>query len=129
MRGRSTLGEYYVMAALDLYSDWKQIYPAKITSMDNDVAKDLKALSTHCDTASCRNKVLHDCTGTHGAEFARRKARPWSGIPKFSMMCLPKAPPSVRGATSVYPTETLQSPNCLWTKTAPNRWRGLILSP
>jgi len=75
MRGRSTLGEYYLMAALDRYPDWAQVYPSKITAIDLDVEKDLKALSAHCDTASCRSKVLHDYTGTHGAEFARRKGK------------------------------------------------------
>lgn len=75
LRGRSTLGEYYLMAALDRYTDWSQIYPAKITAIDPGIEKDLQDLSAHCDTASCRSKVLHDYAGTHGAEFARRKGK------------------------------------------------------
>jgi thiamine pyridinylase len=75
LRGRSTLGEYYLMAAIDRYQDWNQIYPAKITTVDPDVEKDIQDLSAHCDTASCRSKVLHDYTGTHGAEFARRRGK------------------------------------------------------
>jgi hypothetical protein len=70
-----TLGEYYLMAALDRYPDWKTVYPAKIETIDPATEGDVSALSQYCDNASCRNKVLHDYTGTHGAEFARRKGK------------------------------------------------------
>lgn len=75
LRGKSTLGEYYLMAALDRYPDWKKVYPDKITTIDLDIETDVLTLSKHCDNSSCRNKVLHDYTGTHGAEFARRKGK------------------------------------------------------
>lgn len=75
LRGRSTLGEYYLMAALDRYPGWKTVYPAKIETIDPAIEGDVSALSQYCDNASCRNKVLHDYTGTHGAEFARRKGK------------------------------------------------------
>jgi thiamine pyridinylase len=75
LRGRSTLGEYYLMASLDHYPDWKTVYPAKVETIDPAIEGDVLALSKYCDNASCRSKVLHDYTGTHGAEFARRKGK------------------------------------------------------
>jgi thiamine pyridinylase len=75
LRGKSTLGEYYLMAALDRYPDWKKIYPDKFNDIDSSIESDVLARSKYCDNASCRNKVLHDYTGTHGAEFARRKGK------------------------------------------------------
>ncbi|HTQ60626.1 MAG TPA: hypothetical protein VMI32_10405 [Candidatus Solibacter sp.] len=75
LRGKSTLGEYYLMAALDHYPDWKTIYPAKMETIDPAIEGDISALSKYCDNASCRNKVFHDYTGTHGAEFARKRGK------------------------------------------------------
>ena len=75
LRGKSTLGEYYLMAALDRYPDWKKVYPDKIATLDTAIEADILALKKYCDTASCRNKVLHDYTGTHGAEFARKRGK------------------------------------------------------
>lgn len=75
LRGKSTLGEYYLMAALDRYPDWKKVYPDKIATLDTAIEGDILALKKYCDTTSCRNKVLHDYTGTHGAEFARKRGK------------------------------------------------------
>ena len=75
LRGKSTLGEYYLMAALVRYPDWKKVYPDKFDKIDPSIEGDVTALAKYCDNASCRNKVLHDYTGTHGAEFARRRGK------------------------------------------------------
>jgi thiamine pyridinylase len=75
LRGKSTLGEYYLMAALDRNPDWSKVYPDKIATIDTAIEGDILALKKYCDTASCRNKVLHDYTGTHGAEFARKRGK------------------------------------------------------
>lgn len=75
LRGKSTLGEYYLVSAIDHYGDWKLIYPSKVEKMDPSVEQDVLALGKLCDKASCRSMVLHDYTGTHGAEFARKQGK------------------------------------------------------
>jgi hypothetical protein len=41
LRGKSTLGEYYLMAALDRYPDWKKVYPDKIETPDPTIEGDV----------------------------------------------------------------------------------------
>jgi thiamine pyridinylase len=75
LKGKSTLGEYYLVAAFDHYHDWAQIYPSKLKNLDPSIEEDVKQLMQLCDTASCRNQIVHELTGIHGAEFSRKRGK------------------------------------------------------
>jgi thiamine pyridinylase len=74
LKGKSTLGEMYLISAFDRYSDWSLVAP-KIDSFDQSIALDESRVLKLCNSASCRDQIFHELTGIHGAEFARKRGK------------------------------------------------------
>jgi thiamine pyridinylase len=74
MRGRLTLGEFYLGTAYAKYKDpaevAKHISPAD-TSLEDDLVRVLKL----CPTGSCRDQIFHEITGIYGQEFALGRSK------------------------------------------------------
>jgi thiamine pyridinylase len=74
LKGKSTLGELYLVSAFDRYSDWSLVAP-KIDTFDPSIAIDESRVLKLCNAASCRDQIFHELTGIHGAEFARNRGK------------------------------------------------------
>lgn len=74
MRGRLTLGEFYLGAAYAKYRDWataqKHIDPA-----DESLEADLVRVLKMCPVGSCRDQIFHELTGIYGREFALKRSK------------------------------------------------------
>lgn len=73
LKGKSTLGEFYLNAAVDRYPDWP-IVKQHVAVFDPDVESDLAALRDRCEGASCRDSKKHG-TSFFAEEFDAKKAR------------------------------------------------------
>jgi len=74
LKGKSTLGELYLISAFDRYSDWSLVAP-KIDTFDPSIGDDEAQVLKLCNAASCRDQIFHELTGIHGAEFARKRGK------------------------------------------------------
>lgn len=74
LKGKSTLGELYLISAFDRYSDWSLVAP-KIDKFDPSIGIDESRVLKLCNAASCRDQIFHELTGIHGAEFARKRGK------------------------------------------------------
>jgi thiamine pyridinylase len=74
MRGRLTLGEFYLGTAYAKYKDpaevQKHILPA-----DESLEADLVRLLKLCPVGSCRDQIFHEDTGIYGQEFALGRSK------------------------------------------------------
>lgn len=74
MRGRLTLGEFYLETAYAKYKDpatvQKHILPADVT-LEADLVRLLKL----CPLGSCRDQIFHEDTGIYGQEFALGRSK------------------------------------------------------
>jgi thiamine pyridinylase len=73
LKGKSTLGEFYLNAAVDRYEDWSNISP-HIAVFDPSLESDLRALSEMCEGTACRDSNHHGTT-FFAEEFDARIAR------------------------------------------------------
>jgi thiamine pyridinylase len=73
LKGKSTLGEFYLNAAVDRYPDWKTV-KEHIGIFDLDLEKDLAAIRDMCEGSSCRDSKKHS-TPFFAEEFGAKKAR------------------------------------------------------
>jgi len=80
LKGRSTLGEWYLDSLLDRY---KTLAAASshlsVSTADNAVYRDLKAVRQLCDSNLCRADEYHEMMGFYSAQFARRRGRALAG--------------------------------------------------
>jgi len=72
LKGKSTLGEFYLNAAVDRYADWSNIL-VHIAVFDPSLESDLRALSDMCE-GGCRDSSHHGTT-FFAEQFDARKAR------------------------------------------------------
>ncbi len=74
LKGKSTLGEYYLMSLFDRYGTMAQVQP-HLDTYDPDIEKDLEKIGQLCDAGFCRSQDYHEATGFYGSQLARRHAR------------------------------------------------------
>lgn len=74
MRGRLTLGEFYLATAYAKYKDWSQV-KQHIDPADTNLEADLVRVLKLCPTGSCRDQVFHEITGIYGQEFALKRSK------------------------------------------------------
>jgi thiamine pyridinylase len=74
LKGKLTLGEFYLVAAFDRYADLNRVLTA-VESMDPAIKGDIIRLLKLCPPGGCRDEVSHDDPGTYGRLFARKGAK------------------------------------------------------
>jgi thiamine pyridinylase len=74
MRGKLTLGEFYLGAAYAKYKDWDHVQN-HIKTADESLEADLVRVLKLCPTGSCRDQIFHELTGIYGQEFAQRRSK------------------------------------------------------
>jgi thiamine pyridinylase len=74
MRGRLTLGEFYLATAYAKYKDPAQV-KQHIDPADESLEADLVRVLKLCPTGSCRDLVFHEITGIYGQEFAQKRSK------------------------------------------------------
>jgi thiamine pyridinylase len=72
LKGKSTLGEFYLNAAVDRYADWGNILP-HIAVFDQTLESDLQALADMCENG-CRDSKHHG-TSFFAEQFDALRAR------------------------------------------------------
>jgi|ERR1700733_7431217 len=72
LKGKSTLGEFYLNAAVDRYAQWSNILP-RIAVFDPSLESDLQALSDMCEVG-CRDSSRHG-TAFFAEQFDAHNAR------------------------------------------------------
>lgn len=80
MKGRSTLGEWYVDSLLDRYKTLSAAAPyLNAANTDQATLADLKTVRGLCDSDLCRDKQYHGMTGFYAGQFARQRGRALAG--------------------------------------------------
>lgn len=74
LRGRLTLGEFYLGAAFAKYKAWAAVKD-HILPADKALEADLVRILEMCPSGSCRDQVFHELTGIYGLEFALRRSK------------------------------------------------------
>jgi thiamine pyridinylase len=74
MRGRLTLGEFYLGAAYARYKDWAHV-STHLDKADQDLESDLIRVLKLCPTGGCRDQIFHELTGIYGQQFSRKRSR------------------------------------------------------
>lgn len=78
LKGKSTLGEFYLMALMDKYQD-AGVALAHLSPFDPSIEADLKAVGAVCDVGFCRSSAYHNAEGFYPAQFARHRGRAMIG--------------------------------------------------
>ena len=78
LSGKSTLGEFYLMALLDRYQD-PTVALSHLSTFDTSIEDDLKAVGSVCDSGLCRSQTYHYAEGFYPAQFARHGGRAMIG--------------------------------------------------
>lgn len=73
LKGKSTLGEFYLNAAVDRYKDWN-VVKTHIAVFDTTIENDLARLRDLCEGTACRDSTKH-ATPFFAEEFETKKAR------------------------------------------------------
>jgi len=75
LKGKSTLGEFYLETAFDHYATWSAV-SQHLDVIDPSLQQDLVHLTHLCDAGYCRNQSYHDSKpGIYGRQFARGNGR------------------------------------------------------
>jgi thiamine pyridinylase len=74
LKGKLTLGEFYLSAAFDHYSDTGRALAAA-ESMDSALADDITRLLKLCPPGGCRDEAAHDDPRLYATVFARHDAK------------------------------------------------------
>lgn len=74
LKGKLTLGELYLDAAFDRYSDLSRVLKA-VEAMDPALQDDIIRLLKLCPPGRCRDAVFHEDPGIYGQLFARKHAK------------------------------------------------------
>ncbi|MGA8475002.1 MAG: hypothetical protein WB681_08045 [Candidatus Cybelea sp.] len=76
LKGKSTIGEFYLMADVDRSNDVNDVYENIKAGLDKTLEPDLMVLRKYCAVGYCRSKQIHNDDPTYYARnFARRNAR------------------------------------------------------
>ena len=74
LKGKLTLGEFYLVSAFDRYSDLNRVLTA-VESMDPALQDDITRLLKLCPPGGCRDEVSHQDTSIYGKVFAQKRAK------------------------------------------------------
>jgi thiamine pyridinylase len=74
MRGRLTLGEFYLSAAYAKYKNAAEVQK-HISPADESLEADLVRVLKLCPVGSCRDQIFHQDTGIYGQEFALGRSK------------------------------------------------------
>jgi thiamine pyridinylase len=74
LRGRLTLGEFYLGSAYAKYKDWV-IVKEHMMPTDESVESNLVRVLKLCPSGSCRDQIFHEITGIYGQEFALGRSK------------------------------------------------------
>jgi thiamine pyridinylase len=73
-KGKSTLGEFYLMSLFDRYGTWAAV-ESHLGGLEQTQVNDVMRLAALCRQGYCHDEGRHDKTGSYGGDFARGKAR------------------------------------------------------
>jgi thiamine pyridinylase len=73
-KGKSTLGEFYLMSLFDRYQLWPTIQN-HLSPMEADQVNDVVRLAALCRQGYCHSGDRHNAVGSYGREFARGHGR------------------------------------------------------
>jgi thiamine pyridinylase len=90
MRGRLTLGEFYLGAAYAKYKDWATVQN-HIKKAEQPLEDDLGTILKMCSKGSCRDKIFHELTGIYGQEFALNRSKALIGYSELLHSVLTEA--------------------------------------
>ncbi len=74
LKGRLTLGEFYLGAAYAKYKDWSEV-KNHIDPPDTSLESDLIRVLKMCPAGRCRDQIFHELTGIYGQEFALKRSK------------------------------------------------------
>jgi thiamine pyridinylase len=74
LKGKLTLGGFYLASAFDHYSDFNRVSTA-LESMDDALQEDIIRLLKLCPHGECRDQAAHEDTSIYGRVFARKGAK------------------------------------------------------
>jgi thiamine pyridinylase len=74
MKGRLTIGEFYLGAAYAKYKEWSAVKD-HLQTADTALEDDLIRIVKMCPTGMCRDSIFHELTGFYGQEFANGRAK------------------------------------------------------
>jgi thiamine pyridinylase len=74
MKGRLTIGEFYLGAAYAKYKDWSAVKD-HLQTADTALEDDLIRIVKMCPTGMCRDSIFHELTGFYGQEFANGRSK------------------------------------------------------
>jgi thiamine pyridinylase len=74
LKGKSTLGEFYLMSLFDRYGNWSTVQ-AHLGTLQREQVHDIVRLAALCDHGYCHDGTRHDFTGAYGREFAHGRGR------------------------------------------------------
>jgi thiamine pyridinylase len=73
LMGKSTLGEFYLNAAVDHFKDWDEV-AAHVGAFDKTLEKDLVSIRDLCEQKTCRDDTKHQ-TSFFAEQFGAKHAR------------------------------------------------------
>jgi thiamine pyridinylase len=74
MKGRLTIGEFYLGAAYAKYKEWSAVKD-HLQTADTSLEDDLIRIVKMCPTGMCRDTIFHELTGLYGQEFANGRSK------------------------------------------------------
>ena len=78
LKGKSTLGEFYLMSLFDQFHDWSVIkqynFTGPLSANDRQVS-DIATLAALCNHGYCHSGVRHNFPDSYARKFARGKGR------------------------------------------------------
>jgi thiamine pyridinylase len=98
LKGKSTLGEFYLMAEVERTQDLDTVYKSLAGPIDVGAENDLMTLRRYCATGYCRDQDIHDNNAVYYAQkFAHNNARAYVGysegihdvLAESALKCLP----------------------------------------
>ena len=90
LRGRLTLGEFYLGAAYAKYKDWATAQN-HIKKAEQPLEDDLGTILKMCPKGSCRDQIFHEVTGIYGREFGLKRAKALIGYSELLHSVLTEA--------------------------------------
>lgn len=78
LKGKSTLGEFYLMSLFDHYQSLSQVQ-SHLAPYDSGIENDLRRVGSLCDAGFCRSGNYHAAIGFYESQFAHGRARAFVG--------------------------------------------------
>jgi thiamine pyridinylase len=90
LRGRLTLGEFYLGAAYAKYKDWATVQ-GHLQTAEQPLKDDLGTILKMCPKGNCRDQIFHEDTGIYGQEFALKRSKSLIGYSELLHSVLTEA--------------------------------------